>query len=559
MRVKTVAEVLVCLTSVAFGQGSLTPSGAPAPTMKTLDQVEPRIPISGAYTINQPGSYYLTGNSTGKISISASDVTLDLMGFRIENTGNQAISISSGENILIHNGILRSGVGYTALYAPNVNNCRIENLRIDGHNASVGGIRMKDNNVIRNCDIRNCTAYGIIVGEKAEITDCRITHITAEKALLAKSGSRILNNVIEDNGGKGLHITGSGSYIANNIVKGNGDNYNITAGNQLNILLCEVPETLDWPCSVKFAGTLICTSNNVDGITVNSDGVTIDLDGHSLVGPGSSSGHGIYQSNTRRNLTVKNGKVIEWQGSGKCGISTLGKSSIISSLQASTNYYGIKTGSESTISDCIASKNTVGIHTGNGSTVSDCAVNKNDSTGISVDDESTVSDCAAYQNVGYGIFSDGSSMIHDCIVTRNGSTGIHLSGNDTVQDCVISSNEGSGIYTYYGSTIRDCTVNFNRGDGINVRENCRIVGNICRGNGDSGDGAGIHANTHDTLIDSNTVMDNDRGIDVDSYGNFITRNTASENTTNYDIASGNDTGSIKTTPVNAGAWDNFNF
>jgi hypothetical protein len=27
----------------AFGQGSLTPPGAPAPTMKTLQQIEPRI------------------------------------------------------------------------------------------------------------------------------------------------------------------------------------------------------------------------------------------------------------------------------------------------------------------------------------------------------------------------------------------------------------------------------------------------------------------------------------------------------------------------------------
>lgn len=30
--------------SIAFGQGALTPPGAPATTMKTLDQVEPRTP-----------------------------------------------------------------------------------------------------------------------------------------------------------------------------------------------------------------------------------------------------------------------------------------------------------------------------------------------------------------------------------------------------------------------------------------------------------------------------------------------------------------------------------
>jgi hypothetical protein len=60
--------------STAFAQGSLTPSGAPAPTMKTLAQIEPRTPVDAAHTpgdisdqfiINQPGSYYLTANIAG--------------------------------------------------------------------------------------------------------------------------------------------------------------------------------------------------------------------------------------------------------------------------------------------------------------------------------------------------------------------------------------------------------------------------------------------------------------------------------------------------------------
>ncbi len=78
-----------------FAQGPLTPPGAPAPTMTTLDQVEPRITVNATntpgdadslYKITQPGSYYLSGNLTGVsskigIEIATNNVTLDLMGF----------------------------------------------------------------------------------------------------------------------------------------------------------------------------------------------------------------------------------------------------------------------------------------------------------------------------------------------------------------------------------------------------------------------------------------------------------------------------------------------
>jgi len=54
------------------------------------------------------------------------------------------------------------------------------------------------------------------------------------------------------------------------------------------------------------------------------------------------------------------------------------------------------------------------------------------------------------------------------------------------------------------------------------------------------------------------VTENDRGIDVDAGDNLIVRNSANANTTaNYDIVGGNDVGTLQTTPVGAGAWDNF--
>jgi hypothetical protein len=104
----------------AFAQGSLTPPGAPGPTMLTLLQVEPRTPISSApYTITNPGSYYLTANLTvnsgNAITIATNGVTLDLNGFTISSsaagaTGYGILLVNGPQNLTIANGHIQGGV-----------------------------------------------------------------------------------------------------------------------------------------------------------------------------------------------------------------------------------------------------------------------------------------------------------------------------------------------------------------------------------------------------------------------------------------------------------------
>ena len=113
---RSVFLVLVLgMPTMALGQGgSLAPTSAPAPTMLTLDLVEPRIPLvdgppgvitntAGGFTLNVSGSYYLTENLTvtggSAIVINNHGVTIDLNGFTIRSLSPVAGGVmkTSGE------------------------------------------------------------------------------------------------------------------------------------------------------------------------------------------------------------------------------------------------------------------------------------------------------------------------------------------------------------------------------------------------------------------------------------------------------------------------------
>ena len=122
---------LIWLTMLTVSaQGPLTPPGSPAPTMKTLDQIESRTPVqslaaAAPYSITQPGSYYLTGNITvgsgNAVVINSDDVSLDLNGFTIRSNfiggGHNGAAITATVDharLSVRNGSIVSGTSVPA-------------------------------------------------------------------------------------------------------------------------------------------------------------------------------------------------------------------------------------------------------------------------------------------------------------------------------------------------------------------------------------------------------------------------------------------------------------
>ena len=143
--------------STAFAQGSLTPPGAPAPMMKSLDQIEPRTPIvSLPFIITNSGSYYLTvslSSGAGGITVLTNHVTIDLRGFSL--TAPIGILVPGAvTNLVLCNGIICNctfnGISATNGYTQNL---RLESLHI----ANCGGYGAY---ILRTAMVRNCAFVG---------------------------------------------------------------------------------------------------------------------------------------------------------------------------------------------------------------------------------------------------------------------------------------------------------------------------------------------------------------------------------------------------------------
>lgn len=465
--------------------------------MKTLDQVQPRMPIDATHTpgdagneflISQPGSYYLTSNIvTGKtngITVSgggSAGVIIDLSGFNIvrgSGSGGSGIVIgATADRCIVRNGSISGfqfgvnnlggrGGSFIELTA---SNCTVGLVggagwlfdRCKAYDNAGNGIATDENSTLTNCVAFSNSGIGINAYLKCTLIGCTASK-NQRSGILAATGCTLNTCSASENGGSGFDA-GDGSTLSK--------------------------------CSATFNASADATSY---GIRTGFGGVVVDC---------------VSFHNTNTNTTV----------AATAGISV---------------DYG------STIRNCSVSQNDGdGVLASDNCTITGCTIRANGA------------------RAGHGIVAGNGASIDHCAVAANPLGGIVALAGSTVSHCEVYANNGPGIDVSDGSTVTNCTLRQNiKHDGILLTGGCRIVENLCDQNGIDGAGSGIHATQTSSRIEGNTVTFNTgAGIKLDAGGNTVFRNSAKGNPTNYAAAAGNDVGPIGTAATATSPFANIQF
>ncbi|MCF7848929.1 MAG: right-handed parallel beta-helix repeat-containing protein [Kiritimatiellales bacterium] len=490
-------------------QGPLAPPGAPAPTMKTLGELEAemveasnvvgraeaRIDLaevagdaSYCHVISESGSYYLSRNlevaQGGGVHVNATGVTLDLNGFAI---------VQKGEGT--------SGV----------------------HISLQGALCTLINGTIRNFE-SGVLSYGI----NARFEDLVLTECSTE-GMYVTGASKIINCRAFKNTGKGFNAA-EASVLTGCIADGNQGDYGIYAG------------------AGSVLSDCLARSNSQHGIHTEPGCVLIRCvakknAGMGIYGATGSSLRGCVARDNSYGFYLENACVLSdctAEGSQNSGFHAVGRGTQFTGCLARNNALnGFSAGKDSSLEECLATGNSgqYGIFAGLRSIIQGCTSAYNEFT--------------TYSSA--GIHAEGHSTVQECVVMGNSST--YASSGPV---------DGKGIYVGEGSLVKNCSVCQNQGDGIRALGASQLIGNQCDGNGPylANTGAGIYVVNGACRIEGNQLTDNDYGLQGSGSTNLVVGNSAAGNADDYDVTGTQLKGTVITAPGTVStkdSWANFEF
>lgn len=251
--------------------GSLNPpAGAVSPTMKPLDEVEPRIPINNTtappsslyhHVISEPGSYYLTEQLStppvplGAILVNAPDVIVDLNGFTITRSGDLTGILvptfvrAAQPRVTFRNGRIHRNPDPGDHPAMSfTESATLENITFSGRFSRCVIVDPALDCVIRDCDfLDGPVTTAIDGGSRLVVERCRFRSVntaillinpdsTVVRGCTVEGGAigisvanavrtSVLDNVVAGCAGTGFDSSAATNAFLRNVAIGNGANY----------------------------------------------------------------------------------------------------------------------------------------------------------------------------------------------------------------------------------------------------------------------------------------------------------------------------------------------
>lgn len=472
---------LAAAPAAVFAQGALLPAGAPAPSMKTLAQIESRTDVAtlpgdatAIRVITQPGSYYLTGDvvgvaGKGGIRIEANNVTLDLNGFAVTGPGAGSLSgiycppegdgTPMFRTIAIRNGVVASW---------------------GGRGVSSG---VSIDFVVSDVRIRDCGGYGIqLAGGFCLVENCMVEAVTGEGITIGGSGG--LDSII-----RGCIVVGVSAPASRAI--------GISAGYGI-VEHCRVRAVAGVGATGIFSGfktgkAVACDVSQISTGTAGEKAIGIDApliadcNISDITGSGSASGYGIYATHPS---LVTGTRVHDIAGLNALGI---------------YGYYAL---------DAFGANGAVAVQ---GCDVSNINAGTGAAGGIFAravrDSQVSAVQGSVAGNTSTGIFTYSGGLVSRCTVMNVEGHGIELTNPASAVGNSVSvagkDGSGAGIYAVAGCRIEGNRVS-NSVVGIQQVGSAVVIGNSAQGNTTnySGVDAALIVNSYATMAASGSAFMN---------------------------------------------------